>query len=1716
MADFHYLDDAREIWLAVKARFGGNEESKKMRKTMLKQEFSEFSVSEEEGLHKGYDRFQKILSQLNQMQAKPDNDDVNMKFLRALPFSWSQVALTLKTRGGLEYLSFDDLYNKLRSLEINVKGRSSYGSRGTTVALTHSAFIGAASTNKKMVYFDQPSHSSLIIYTSAHSGSIIEDVLHSFVAENEPTQQLAYKDFEQVDQMEMEELNIKWQMAMLLLRINKFQKKAERKINFNNKDPARFNRRKARSYNCLQLGRFARECNVKKVDEKARYSAFKISQVKTKEPKAMVSVDSMLNWNKHEAENKTEEGEQVYGLMAGYKLNFADHAGNDAGSVYDAAAEFAMIGISPKVQTCPFGCDSKLSELKKNYDHLGKLYNDSFIQVQAYTNTVKTLELQKDWYHKTQLALEEKVRILSANLENTTNTLKYSETLYDQAKIEKNEWEVKLVESLARFDKWKESSKNLAKLINSSMSTRTKLGLGFKEYIGSDEVFDLSTPSVFDPAPENKEVKSLYERFVKAGEIHEVPPSITGTFMPTSYKSNLEETQKTFDSKYNTSSINTSESNDFVSCDNSYKSSESKTYDFASCVSSPKTNDSFSTVDVKILPKSDVKDPSPTNGFPSCSFKENVKPPRNLCNKSGIAYMINCKNNFVRTKTCFVCGSKSHLIKDCDVYDNVANFPSVVLKVASVPASSRNSSASIFAGRSIPTASRNRPASIHAGRHIPAGRFNKPAPFPAGRPVPTGWTNHAARPFFRPTKLYFDNVSWPGIYDHVTQNWMVITFYVPFWNEKWLVQGATALDQMLLFHDPAVFGVPAGFLIPAGFLVAAVWLFVAILFRSCCWNYDVIPELTKTDENTTNPQQVPPTPQASHTLSIIKLPILKKEGLHKGYDRFQCLLSQLETHGAGVSTIDANQKFLRSLHSSWSQVSLIMRNKPGVDTLNFDGLYNNLRVFESDVKGSTGSSFSTQNVAFVSSDNTSSTNEVNTAFGVSTSSGHNSQKEGSTLYTDELMYSFFANQSSGLQPDHEDLKQVDEFDLEEMDLKWQVAMISTRLKKFYKKIGRKLHFNAKEPVGFDKSKDEHKAMVTIDGEGVDWTGHVEDDTEDYALMAFNSNNSGSDTKFPPPMTGNYMPSKTGFGIDESKFTYGPKQSTTSESDAKTNYLDSNESSSIWTNAPIIEEYESDSDDEHVTIPSKEQEKPSFAFVNTVKHVKTPRQTAKEQNTCSQNPKPSKRDLNGLMSKKLVSAIGGNEKLLLRPHQVVIGDTEDITRTESLNTISKSRECVDIKDPLGRLNGCSRHVTGNKAYLVDYQDFNGGLVAFEGSKGQITGKGKITTRKLDFKDVYFVKELQHFNLFSVSQMCDKKNKVLFTDTECLVLSPDFKLPDKNQVLLRVPRQHNMYSFNLENIIPSGGLACLIAKAIIDESTKWHRRLSHAEAVSTACYVLNRVLVTKPQNKTPYELLTGKFKEKSNEGFLVGYSLSSKAFRTNEESVDQEDQAFLKELERLKRQEKEANDAVKTLRKITPLNTASRPTNQDDPQIPSLEDIYEISRDGIFTSASYDDEGAVADFTNLETTVNAIKQKEDGIFISQDKYVAEILKKFDFLSVKTASTPIETKKPLVKDEEVVNVTSKNSHLQAVKRIFRYLKGHPTLGLWYPRELAFGLEAYSDSDYAGANLDRKSTTGGCQFLGRRLISWQCEKQTIVATSTTKAKYVAAASCCGQVLWI
>ncbi|GJW27028.1 hypothetical protein Tco_0040839 [Tanacetum coccineum] len=499
------------------------------------------------------------------------------------------------------------------------------------------------------------------------------------------------------------------------------------------------------------------------------------------------------------------------------------------------------------------------------------------------------------------------------------------------------------------------------------------------------------------------------------------------------------------------------------------------------------------------------------------------------------------------------------------------------------------------------------------------------------------------------------------------------------------------------------------------------------------------------------------------------------------------------------------------------------------------------------------------------------------------------------------------------QLDHEHLEQLDEFDLEEMDLKWQVDMISMRIKKFYNKTDRafarecrtkgnqdgrrKDTWNSRNKDGRRSGKQEDsKALVTIDGEGVDWTSHSEEE-EDYALMACNS--SGSDTeviscskeckesyaklkklydeqraqlsdasieikaytqalkkveaKLVSPInksnfvlkTGNYMPSGPDIEIDYLQFTYGPKQSQPSESETQTSDFDTCESDcsvetheslpeptvnepkvvsqpKVWSDAPIIEEYESDSEDEHVSLPTEEQETPSFAN----QQVKTPRETVKNQFTHSKNPKVDKKGLGygfttkacfvcGSLShlirdcdfheKRMAKQVELNKKKgkdnVQRENKPVWNNVQRVnhknqfvpravlTRTGKIpvstarasgtNNVSTARHnfksqvvlTSTVKPFVNRVrpktvfhkthspfrrnfnnttaprtnfskqkvntaedypyrtlqnkvivdSGCSRHITGNKAYLVEYQDFNGGPVAFGGSKGYITGK-----------------------------------------------------------------------------------------------------------------------------------------------------------------------------------------------------------------------------------------------------------------------------------------------------------------------------------------------------------------------------------------------------------
>ncbi|GJZ02263.1 hypothetical protein Tco_0520224 [Tanacetum coccineum] len=501
---------------------------------------------------------------------------------------------------------------------------------------------------------------------------------------------------------------------------------------------------------------------------------------------------------------------------------------------------------------------------------------------------------------------------------------------------------------------------------------------------------------------------------------------------------------------------------------------------------------------------------------------------------------------------------------------------------------------------------------------------------------------------------------------------------------------------------------------------------------------------------------------------------------------------------------------------------------------------------------------------------------------------------------------------------------LDQDNLEEMDIKWQVAMLSMRVKHFYKKTGRKLIFNGKEHVGFDKAKVEcfncHRrchfareckasrnqwnkngdvgyrsrdntrrtvpvetsnalvvqdnALIVQDGLGYDWSYIAQDELTEFALMAYTSNSSGFDTKlglesveaqlvvhqkkevvyeekiavleFEVKDKGNAvtrltnqleqtLKEKEDLKAKLEQFETSSKNLTkliNSQISSK-DQLNENSSDSGLFNS-VFDSRSSDADDNQTNDRFKKDNEYhvvpppltgnyipplailSFAGLNDSVYRPTAIRglvlvfVCLILNTRVLKEKVNTVRVNGVNTARqiAVSTVKGNGVTVVkalagyvwRPKKT---DLNNGSKDNSGSWISKR---VNYIDPQGRLksivawesqeNMSSLFLT--KALLTDYQDIDGGFVAFG---------GKYRGSK--------VQELK-FNLFSISQMCDKKNSILFTETECLVLSPDFKLIDESQVLLRVPRQNNMYSFDLKNVVPSRDLTCLFAKATIDVS------------------------------------------------------------------------------------------------------------------------------------------------------------------------------------------------------------------------------------------------------------------------------------------------------------
>ncbi|GJZ66018.1 putative ribonuclease H-like domain-containing protein [Tanacetum coccineum] len=994
----------------------------------------------------------------------------------------------------------------------------------------------------------------------------------------------------------------------------------------------------------------------------------------------------------------------------------------------------------------------------------------------------------------------------------------------------------------------------------------------------------------------------------------------------------------------------------------------------------------------------------------------------------------------------------------------------------------------------------------------------------------------------------------------------------------------------------------------------------------------------------------------------------RSEGLDKTYDRFQKLISQLEIHSEVISQEVENLKLLRSLPSSWNNIALIMRNKSDLDTLSMDVLYNNLKVYKPEIKGQSSSSSNSQNVAFVSSENTSSTNEVvNTAHDVSTASSQG--QASSSTYADDVMFSFFANQSNSLQLDNEDLEQIDTDDLEEIDLKWKVAMLTMRVKRFLKKTGRNLNFNGKETVGLTKvecyncHKRGHFArecraprnqgnrngdaprrvvpmetpanalvvqagMSAKDKVGLGYASQI--NKSEVVHSVFNSRESDVDDSPVNDRFKTAVATKSGQVLVNTAKHYSPRAA-----------------ASISTARPV----------NTATPKSKVNDAlpktySYFKAHSTVRRVFNQKLAAKTNNL---NEKVQTARVNNVTTagpKAVVSAATGNkENVVKTPQQNGVAERKNRTLIEAARTMLVDSllpttfwaEAVStayyvqnrvlvikphnktpyelLHDPLGKFDGKAGEgfFVGYSINRKAFRVFNTRTrkveenlhITFFANKPNVAGSGPdwlfdidLLTKSMNYEPITTGNQTnknavtddagkntneepanegerngqekeggasnkeddQHvqdfraeFDSFLVQQKKGYANNTTGPSINTASENINTGSPNINTA------SHNPNDSSMQSLENTG----IFDDAYDDREVGTEADLNNLETTMNVW-----TLVDLPKGKRAIGTKWVYRNKKDERGIVVRNKarLVAQGY-TQEEGIDY-DEVFapVARIEAIRlflayasfmgfivyQMDVKSAFLYGTIEEEV---YVCQPPGFEDPQF--LDKVYKVEkalyglhqapRAWYETLSTYLLENRFRRGTIDKTLfikkdkgdILLVIQKDDGIFISQDKYMADILKKFDFVTMKATSTLIENNKELLKDVDVhlyrsmigsliyltasrrdimfaicacarFQVTPKVLHIYDVKKIFRYLKGQPKLGLWYPRDSPFDLEAFSDSDYAGASLDRKSITRGCQFLGKRLISWQCKKQTIVSNSTTEAEYVAAANCYGQVLWI
>nr|GEY84305.1 uncharacterized mitochondrial protein AtMg00810-like [Tanacetum cinerariifolium] len=952
------------------------------------------------------------------------------------------------------------------------------------------------------------------------------------------------------------------------------------------------------------------------------------------------------------------------------------------------------------------------------------------------------------------------------------------------------------------------------------------------------------------------------------------------------------------------------------------------------------------------------------------------------------------------------------------------------------------------------------------------------------------------------------------------------------------------------------------------------------------------------------------------------------ESLDQTHDRLQKLISQMEILGELLSQEDINLKFLRSLPSEWRTHTLIWRNKADLEDQSLDDLFNNLKIYEAKVKSSSSTSHTTQNISFVSSQNTNSTNES----------------------------------SNSPQLDNDDLKQIDTDDLEEIDLKWQMAMLTMRAKRFLQRTERNLGANGTTFIGFNISKIEcynchRRCHFARECRSPRDTRNKDTQRRNVSMETSTSNALVSQCD--------------GVGYDNQMFT-----STVFDCDE----LNSSESDESVSTSPMHDRYKS-GEGYHAVPPPYTRTfmppKPDLVFhdapttsetVPNVFHVEP--NTPKPNKDLSQSNRPSAPIIKDYVFDSK------NKSKVEHPTQAE-NLRQDIPKSrghkhswnrkacfvcKSLNHLIKDcdyyeKQMVQKPDKGVIDSGCSRHMTRNISYLSDFEEINGGYVAFGGNPkgGKITCKGDLTclfvNATLDESNLWH-RRLGHIDFKTMNKLVKGNGPTWLFDIDTLTQSMNYQpVAAGNQ-----PNHHACIQENLD--AGSKDHQNTDADSAFDDKeneSEFHVSPSSSDKPKKHDEIAKREAKGKsPVDFAPVTAVGPNSTNSTNSFNADGSSdnVVSPNFEIDEKSLfvdpsqypddldmpalediiysdDEEDVGVKADFSNLETtpQIRSMTRMVKEQGGLTQINDEDFHTcmfacflSQEEPKkvhqalkdpswIEAMQDellqfkmqkvwvlvdlrkgkratcskwVFKNKKDErgivirnkarLIAQGHTQEEGidyeevfapvarieaiwlflAYASFMGFMVYVDDIifgstnkelckafeklmkdkfqmslmgeltfflglqvKQKDDGIFISQDKYVVEILRKFGLTDGKSASTPIDTEKPLLKDPDDEDVDV-HIYRSMIGSLMYLTSSRPDIMFAVCACAHFQVTPKVSHLHAVKRIFRKSTAGGCQFLGCRLISWQCKKQTVVATSSTEAEYVAAARCRAQVLWI